>query len=70
MAAPVIGSWISMLSDWRYNYYINGITGCVLAVFLALFCPETLAVRIEYKRRIHMGKREVVQTPTLMETLE
>lgn len=61
-----------MLSDWRYNYYINGITGCVLALFLALLCPETLAAKIKYKRAIYMGKREVddVHTPTLMETLE
>ncbi|KAE9403832.1 MFS general substrate transporter [Gymnopus androsaceus JB14] len=73
MVAPVIGSWVSMLSDWRYNYYISGTTGCVLALFLALFCPETLAVSIASKRAFYMGKGDQadgVRKPTLMETLD
>ncbi|KIK69195.1 hypothetical protein GYMLUDRAFT_153053 [Collybiopsis luxurians FD-317 M1] len=72
MVAPVIGSWISMYSDWRWNYYINGITGCVLAIFLAVFCPETLAIRIAHQRAIYLGKEEqpVEKTPTLSEQLD
>lgn len=50
MVAPMIGNSIASFWDWRWNYYLNGIIGCCIAVTLACVCPETLAEVLIYER--------------------
>jgi MFS family permease len=57
MAAPVIGSAISQFWSWRWNYYLCGIIGFSMLLFLCAFCPETLAdvILFEKGERIWRG---------------
>jgi MFS family permease len=57
MAAPVIGTAISQFWDWRWNYYLCGIVGCALALFLSAFCPETLGEVILFEKGRVLWKR-------------
>jgi DHA1 family multidrug resistance protein-like MFS transporter len=57
MAAPIIGLSISQFWDWRWNYYLNGIVGCAMTVFLCVLCPETLQDIILFDKAKRMWKQ-------------
>jgi MFS family permease len=56
LVAPIIGCTITQLWDWRWCYYLNGIIGCVLSVFLSISCPETLADIILFQKAHRIWK--------------
>jgi DHA1 family multidrug resistance protein-like MFS transporter len=70
MAAPVVGTAISQFWDWRWNYYLCGIAGCVLALFTSAFCPETLGEIVLFEKARCLwarSKRESFAGPAIRE---
>lgn len=62
MAAPVIGSAISQFWSWRWNYYLCGIIGFAMLMFLSAFCPETLADVILFEKGERVWRGTQAQT--------